>query len=104
MAPGRVEFEVPPGPIELEIAVEDASAEVLDRETRKIIVPGLGLGLTLSTPEVFRGRTLPEWQALAADAEGDAGRSSVNSAAPIACSFASARKAPAARPCSRRAC
>ena len=35
-APGRVEFEVPPGPIELEIAVEDAAKEVLDRETRKI--------------------------------------------------------------------
>ena len=35
LRPGRVEFEVPPGPIELEIAVEDASAEVLDRETRK---------------------------------------------------------------------
>jgi VWFA-related protein len=67
--PGRVEFEVPPGPIELEIAVEDASAEVLDREIRKINVPSLGLGLTLSTPELFRGRTLPEWQALTADAK-----------------------------------
>ena len=67
LAPGRVEFEVPPGPIELEIAVEDATAEVLDRETRKMIVPSMGLGLTLSTPEVFRGRTVPEWQKLAAD-------------------------------------
>jgi VWFA-related protein len=65
--PGRVEFEVPPGPIELEIAVEDAAAEVLDRETRKIDVPSMGLGVTLSTPEVFRGRTLPEWQKIAAD-------------------------------------
>lgn len=67
LPPGRVEFEVPPGPIELDIAVEGASAEVLDRETRKIIVPSLGLGLSMSTPEVFRGRTLPEWQALAKD-------------------------------------
>lgn len=67
IAPGRVEFEVPPGPIDFEIAVEDATAEVLDRETRKMIVPSMGLGLTLSTPEVFRGRTLPEWQKLAAD-------------------------------------
>ena len=63
----RIEFEVPPGPVELEIAVSDASAEVLDRETRKLIVPSLGLGLAFSTPEVFRGRTLPEWQSLAAD-------------------------------------
>lgn len=67
LAPGRVEFEVPPGPIDLEIAIEDATAEVLDRETRKMIVPSMGLGLTLSTPEVFRGRTVPEWQKLAAD-------------------------------------
>jgi len=67
VAPGRVEFEVPPGPVDLEIAVEDAAGEVLDRETRKLVVPSLGLGLTLSTPELFRGRTLPEWQKLAAD-------------------------------------
>ncbi len=67
LAPGRVEFEVPPGPVDLEISVEDARADVLDRETRKLNVPGLGLGLTLSTPEVFRGRTLPEWQKISAD-------------------------------------
>ena len=67
LAPGRVEFEVPPGPVDFEIAVEGATAEVLDRETRKMIVPSMGLGLTLSTPEVFRGRTAPEWQKLAAD-------------------------------------
>ena len=67
LMPGRVEFEVAPGAIELEIGVQDASGEVLDRETRKIVVPSLGLGLTFSTPEVFRGRTLPEWQAVAAD-------------------------------------
>jgi len=69
LAPGRVEFEVPPGPVELEIGVQDASGEVLDRETRKLVVPSLGLGVTLSTPEVFRGRTLPEWQSMAADAK-----------------------------------
>jgi hypothetical protein len=40
---------------------------VLDRETRKLDVPSLGLGLTISTPQVFRGRTLPEWQKLALD-------------------------------------
>jgi VWFA-related protein len=67
IAPGRVEFEVMPGPIDLDIAVHDAAAEVLDRETRKLVVPSLGLGLTLSTPQLFRGRTLPEWQKLAAD-------------------------------------
>ena len=66
-APGRIDFEVPPGAVELEIAVHDAAGEVIDRETRKLNVPDMGLGLTLNTPEVFRGRTLPEWQKLAAD-------------------------------------
>jgi VWFA-related protein len=66
-APGRIDFEVPPGPVDLEIAVEDAAGEVIDRETRKLNVPDMGLGLTVSTPEVFRGRTLPEWQKIAAD-------------------------------------
>jgi len=65
--PGRVEFEVPPGQIDLEIVVQDAAGEMLDRETQKIVVPSLGLGLTISTPQLFRGRTLPEWQQLAAD-------------------------------------
>lgn len=67
-APLRVDFEVPPGPIELEIAVEDAGKQVLDRETRKIVVPSMGLGLTMSTPEVFRARTVREFQTLSADA------------------------------------
>jgi len=66
--PARVEFEVPPGQMDLDITVEDASASVIDRETRKLEVPSLGAGLTLSTPQLFRGRTLREWQTLAADA------------------------------------
>jgi hypothetical protein len=53
--------------MDLDITIEDASAGVIDRETRKMEVPSLGLGLTLSTPQVFRGRTLREWQTLAAD-------------------------------------
>jgi hypothetical protein len=67
LTPGRVEFEVPPGPVELEIAVMDAGTDIIDRETRKIDVPAMGLGLTISTPQIFRGRTLPEWQKLATD-------------------------------------
>jgi hypothetical protein len=65
--PARAEFEVPPGPLELEIAVEDASADVIDRQTQKFVVPGLGLGMTMSTPQVFRARTVREWQSFAAD-------------------------------------
>jgi VWFA-related protein len=65
--PARLEFEVPPGTMDLDLTIEDASAGVIDRETRKLEVPSLGLGLTLSTPQVFRARTLREWQTLAAD-------------------------------------
>jgi hypothetical protein len=68
VAPSRVEFEVPPGPMELQIAVEDSGKQVLDRETKKIVVPSLGVGLTMSTPEVFRARTQRELQTLLADA------------------------------------
>jgi VWFA-related protein len=64
----RVEFEVPPGPLDLDIAIEDSTAQVLDRETRKLVVPSLGLGLTMSTPQVFRAGTVREWQTLASDA------------------------------------
>jgi hypothetical protein len=66
--PARVEFEVPAGPLELEIATENAGGEVIDRETRKVDVPNMETGLTLSTPRVFRARTIREWQTLAADA------------------------------------
>jgi VWFA-related protein len=65
--PARAEFEVPEGPLELEIATEDASGSVLDREKRELIAPGLGLGLTMSTPEVYRARTVREFQTLSAD-------------------------------------
>jgi hypothetical protein len=53
--------------MDLDITIEDATAGVIDRETRKMEVPSLGLGVTLSTPQLFRGRTLREWQTLAAD-------------------------------------
>jgi VWFA-related protein len=66
--PARVEFDVPEGPLELAIAVEAAGGDVVDREKRDIVVPGLGLGLTMSTPELYRARTVREWQTLAADA------------------------------------
>ena len=54
--------------MELASAIEDAGGEVLDREKRELTVPGLGLGLTMSTPEVFQARTVREFQTLSADA------------------------------------
>lgn len=67
-SPQRIVFEVPPGPLDLQLAMEDAGGQVLDRETRKISVADLsGAGLVVQTPQVFRARTVREWQALAAD-------------------------------------
>jgi hypothetical protein len=54
--------------MELQITVEDSGKQVLDRETKKIVVPSLGVGLTMSTPEVFRARTQRELQTLLGDA------------------------------------
>jgi hypothetical protein len=53
--------------MELQITVEDTGKQVLDRETKKIVVPTLGVGLTMSTPEVFRARTVRELQTLLSD-------------------------------------
>jgi VWFA-related protein len=64
----RVTFDVPPGAMQLRIAVEGADAETLDSETREITIPDLSGGRTaFGTPEVFRARTLPELQRLKAD-------------------------------------
>jgi VWFA-related protein len=67
-SPQRIVFEVPPGPLDLQLAIEDAGAQVLDREARKITVADLsGAGLVLHTPQVFRARTVREWQTLATE-------------------------------------
>jgi VWFA-related protein len=67
-SPAVVSFEVPPGKVQLRLAVEGASAEVLDSERREIDVPDLTAPRTLlGTPEVLRGRTARDMQQLRAD-------------------------------------
>jgi hypothetical protein len=67
-AGGKVTFEVPPGKIELRLTVQGAGADTLDTETREVSVPDLTAPQTsLSTPEVFRGRTPREMQQVKAD-------------------------------------
>jgi len=66
--PSRVSFEVQPGQVQLRLSVESADAEVLDSEVRELTIPDLtSTNTMLSTPLVFRGRTLPEFQKLKAD-------------------------------------
>jgi len=67
-SPQRVEFEVPPGKLQLRIAVEGNAAQTLDTETREITIPDLTAAATaLGTPEVFRARTVPELNKMKAD-------------------------------------
>jgi hypothetical protein len=67
--PSQVAFDAMPGKMELRVAVEDASSQVLDSETREITVPDLTLVQTLlGTPQVLRARNAREAQQLKADA------------------------------------
>jgi VWFA-related protein len=64
----RFVFEAPPGRVELRVVVEGAGGETLDREIRSIDVPDLSASdRAISTPQVHRGRTARELQAIAAD-------------------------------------
>ena len=64
----RFVFEAPPGRVELRDVVEGAGGETLDREIRSIDVPDLSASdRAISTPQVHRGRTARELQAIAAD-------------------------------------
>jgi VWFA-related protein len=67
-AGSAISFDVPPGTLELRVAVESADDEVLDSEVREIEVPDLtGAALTFATPELFRARTMRDYQRLKAD-------------------------------------
>jgi VWFA-related protein len=59
----RVSFDVPPGPLQLRIAVEGRDAETLDSEIRRLTVPDMAAAeIALSTAAVYRARTPREAQ------------------------------------------
>jgi VWFA-related protein len=67
--PSRVSFEVNPGKVQLRLSVEGSASQVLDTEVREITVPDLSTPkVAIGTPELFRARTLREFQQLQADA------------------------------------
>ncbi len=75
--PQRITFDAPPGKIQLRMSVEGDASQVLDSETREIVVPDLtGAQPLLGTPAVLRARTAREFQQLrtTADAMPFAGR------------------------------
>jgi len=63
--PQRVTFDVNPGKVQLRLSVEGVDSQVLDSETREIVVPDLTSAQPLmGTPAVFRARTAREFALL----------------------------------------
>jgi hypothetical protein len=61
-------FDAAPGKVELRITVEGAAGGTLDSEVRSIDVPDFTTPqITLSTPRLYRARTLPELRTITAD-------------------------------------
>jgi VWFA-related protein len=66
---GRVvTFEVPPGPVQMKVRVQDAGDMELDSDSRQFFAPDLTTpDVRLSTPAVFRARTGPEAEKIVSD-------------------------------------
>jgi VWFA-related protein len=63
--PQRVTFDANPGKVQLRLSVEGADSQVLDTETREIVVPDLTSAQPLmGTPVLLRARTAREFQQL----------------------------------------
>ena len=64
----RVEFEADPGVLELNVAISDASGDVIDRAVHEVTIPDFtGTDVALSTPAVVRARNEPEMRQVVAD-------------------------------------
>jgi VWFA-related protein len=67
-ARGAVTFEAAPGPLQLRYNIESGSGAVIDSDTREMALPDYSAPeVRLSTPRVFRGRTVRDMQALRSD-------------------------------------
>jgi len=66
--PSRVTFEVPPGKVQLRLSVEGSAAQTLDTEVREVTIPDLtSAEVALGTPELYRARTVRDFQQLQTD-------------------------------------
>ncbi len=66
--PVRAVFEAPPGVMHLRVSMEGPSGEILDSETREVVVPDFTTPvIALGTPTLVRARTAVEARAFRAD-------------------------------------
>ena len=57
-------FEAPPGPLKVALTVRDKTGDVVDKETRTIVVPNPSVPLLITTPAVFRTQNALEYRNL----------------------------------------
>jgi VWFA-related protein len=63
----RAVFELPPGRLKIQMAIQDLSSKVLDTDVRDLDVRGFTGPIAFGTPEVLRARNAREFRELAAD-------------------------------------
>jgi hypothetical protein len=63
----RASFQSPAGRLLVQMAIEDATARVVDRDVRDLVVGGFPGPVTIGTSEVFRARNAREYNVLASD-------------------------------------
>ena len=65
---GSVQFEGPPGPLQMKIVVEGQRGQVVDSVSRELTLPDFTrVQVGLATPRVFRGRTVRDLNAIKAN-------------------------------------
>ena len=65
---GSVQFEGPPGPLQMKIVVEGQRGQVVDSVSRDLTLPDFTrVQVGLATPRVFRGRTVRDLNAIKAN-------------------------------------
>jgi hypothetical protein len=65
----RAVFELPPGRLKVQMAIQDISSKVLDTDVRDLDVREFAGPIAFGTPEVLRARNAREFRELSADLE-----------------------------------
>jgi VWFA-related protein len=66
-AEARAVFDAPPGRLQLQMSIEDRTAQPIDTDVREIVIRDLTRSVVLGTPQVLRARTARDFRALEED-------------------------------------